>query len=1170
MVVGQRVRPDSWEERTSGTAAYATDVRRPGMLAARVLRSPHPHAEIRSVDAARARALDGVAAVVTAADLPDPDITYLHLGEPFRDRTVLARDRVRFVSEEVAAVAAETPEAAEAALGLIEVDYARLPAAFDPEQARRPGAAPMQATQAQSRRPRFRRRPGAVPIHAHAPDNSALKIDRTYGDFEGARSRAAATVAGAYRYRPAAHLCMEPHSVVAEWDPAAERMDLWVSTQAPWFVRKEVAHMLGLDMDQVHTHPVAVGGGFGAKAKAGAHEAIAAALSVRTGRPVRLVLDRAEEFAATATRHPFHIVMSTGAAADGALTHRDCSLTVDNGAYNHAGPSVAVFATMLAANLYRLRGSRARAELVYTNKQPGASFRGYGNPQMTFAMESQLDELADELGIDRAEMRIRNANRAGDETLTGWQLGSARLVECLERARDEIGWEAKQGWAGTGRGVGMAAAVHVSGANAFEHSELSEAAVEVHADGAVEVCFAGADAGTGQAALLRQIAAAELGVDFDDVSVTMMDSQDAPPDLGAWSSRGTMWSGHSVGDAAGRAARVLAEAAAAKFGVDASEVTLAGGEARAGGEAIDIGDLVALVDPEVSGRLRAEGCYLTDVDKMDKATGRGHFSPAYSFCVQAVEVEVDPDTNQVRVTDAVSVHDSGAVLNPAGAEGQVAGAVVMGLGAALGEELVHEGGRLVNPSYLEYAAPRAGDMPAVRAVFLAGADPAGPYGAKGLGEIGVVPTPAAVANAVAHATGVRVRELPITPDKLRGWNRSPVRPRPIGLRPSRWWTAAVRWLYPRGLHRALHHWGAERARVSQPARAPVTALDRPATAEAAAAAHAPGAAYLAGGTDLLVARDQGVASPVRLIDLSTVRSLRELGETDDGDLRIGSGTTLADLRRFLSGESGEAAPGDGPAADSAPMPEDRADGVNSPAPGDRMLVELLDGLATPQIREMATVGGNLLQQKRCSFYRNGFNCYKRGGWTCPCYAVLGEHRFHHAVIGAHRCQAVTPSDLAVGLLALDADFHSSGPGPRQQEAPIGGLYQGPGESTLAPGELLTAVTVPAGARRRRSAFEKLAKYAGDFAVCSAAVSLDIDEDGVIGEARVALGAVAPVPYRAARTEDRLRGRRLDDAAELDQAAEAWARDAHPLGDNAWKIDAACGLIRRALRRLGDQ
>ena len=441
-----------------------------------------------------------------------------------------------------------------------------------------------------------------------------------------------------------------------------------------------------------------------------------------------------------------------------------------------------------------------------------------------------------------------------------------------------------------------------------------------------------------------------------------------------------------------------------------------------------------------------------------------------------------------------------------------------------------------------------------------------------------MPTPAAVANAVAHATGVRVRELPVTPDKLRGWNRPPVRPRPILWRPSRWWTAAVRWLYPRGLHRALHRWGAERSRLPESAP-PVTGLDRPSTVEAASAACAPGSAYLAGGTDLLVARDQRVASPVRLIDLSTVRSLRDLRETDDGGLHIGAGTILSDLRRFLSDA---AAPSDGLGGElasvledrfgdeSASVPEDRPDGVNSPLPGDRMLAELLDGLATPQIREMATVGGNLLQQKRCSFYRNGFNCYKRGGWTCPCYAVLGEHRFYHAVLGAHRCQTVTPSDLATGLLALDADAQSSGPGPRCREVSIGSLYRGPGEPALAEGELLTAVRVPAAARRRRSAFEKLSKYAGDFAVCSAAVSLDIDEDGVIRDARVALGAVAPVPYRATRTEQQLRGRRLADAAELDQAAEAWARDAHPLIDNAWKIDATCGLIRRALHRLGNQ
>ena len=617
-VIGQRVRPDQWDERTSGAAVYTTDMSLPGTLEARILRSPHPHADIRSIDTSRAESASGVAAVITAEDLPDR--TYLHLGEPFRDRFALAWDRVRFVGEEVAAVAARTRAEADAALALIDVDYRRRASVLTTSSARAPKA---------------------PAVHDDTDGNLALQAVRAYGDPDAARSDAKATVSGLYTYSPAAHVCLEPHSVLARWDPARRRLDLWVSTQAPYFVRKEVAHMLGLDPEQVRTHPVAVGGGFGAKAKAGCHEVIAAALSMQTGRPVRLVLDRDEEFAATAVRHSFSVMLTTGARRDGTLTHRDGYVTVDNGAYNHAGPSVAVYATMLAAGPYRMGGCETAVSLVYTNKQPGASFRGYGNPQMTFALESQIDELADELDLDPLELRLRNAPETGDVTLAGWRLGSARLAECLQRARAEIGWDAKRAAGGDGRGVGVAAAVHVSGANAFEHSELSEAAVEVSDDGAVRVCFAGADAGTGQAALLRQIAADELGVAFDDVSVTMMDSHDAPQDLGAWSSRGTMWSGHAAADAARNTARALQGAAAAKFATDPDRVRLVEGEARCGDDAVPIGDLVALAEGAADGRLRVQGRYLTDVDKMDKEHGLGHFSPAYSFCVQAVEVEVD-------------------------------------------------------------------------------------------------------------------------------------------------------------------------------------------------------------------------------------------------------------------------------------------------------------------------------------------------------------------------------------------------------------------------------------------------------------------------------------------------------------------------------------------------
>ena len=1138
-VLGRRVRPDQWDERTSGAAVYTTDVVLPGMLEARILRSPHPHADIRSIDTSRAEALAGVAAVITADDLLDR--TYLHLGDPFRDRFALARGRVRFIGEEVAAVAARTRADADAALDLIDVDYKPRKAVFTVLSARTGEAAA---------------------VHDTADGNLALHTVRSYGDPGTARSLAEASVSDSYIYGPAAHACLEPHSTVARWDPARQQLDLWVSTQAPYFVRKEVAHMLDLRPEQVRTHPVAVGGGFGAKAKAGCHEVIAAALAIRAKRPVRLVLDRDEEFTATAVRHAFRIDLSTGARRDGTLTHRDGYVTVDNGAYNHAGPSVAIYASMLAAGPYRLGGCETGVSLVYTNKQPGASFRGYGNPQMTFATESQIDELASKLGIDPIELRLLNTPDPGDVTLAGWRLGSARLDECLRRARDEVGWEAKRELGGQGRGVGVAAAVHVSGANAFENSELSEAAVEVHDDGTARVCFAGADAGTGQAALLRQIAAEELGLSFDDVAVTMMDSHDAPQDLGAWSSRGTMWSGHATADAARGAARSLKETAAAKFGVDPGHITLVGGEARCGTDSVPISDLVALTENASDGCLRVEGSYLTDVDKMDKVHGQGHFSPAYSFCVQAVEVEVDYATGEVKVIDAVTVHDSGAALNPAAAEGQAVGAMAMGLGAALGEELVYEQGRLVNPSLLEYAAPRAPDLPTIRAVLLDGLDPAGPYGAKGIGEIGVVPTPAAVANAVAHATGVRVREVPITPDKLLRRLKPDTttariaRHRPMNATASvhLLWTDLIRKLYEHGLFRLLHRtgtrWARRRGRIDrghpQPTPAGVEAIERPGSVETALRAHAEGsgnADYIAGGTDLLIARQQGLRSPVRLIDTTSVRELRLLKDAPEGDLQIGAAVTLEDLRRRVSAPDAQ--------------------------PGDSMLSDLLGDLATHQIRELATVGGNLLQDKRCAFYRNGFNCYKRGGWTCPCYAVTGDHRFYHAVVGGHRCQAVTPSDLATGLLALDAVActEKAGPKPIRRRA-IDELYAGPGEPDLSPGELLTVLEVPAEARSRPAAFEKLRLYAGDFAVCSAAVSLDLDTDGdTIIEVRVCLGAVAPKPYRAERSEKRLLGASLNDSEALREASWAWATDAHPLLRNGWKIEAASGLLLRALNRL---
>ena len=1109
MAVGERVRNLDWEERTSGSARYTTDLDPDRLLHARILRSPYARARIDRVDLRRARTAPGVAAAMSAADLPDR--TYQHLGGSFSDRRVFATGEVRFVGEEVAAVAAETLAEADDAIEQIVVDYHRRKAAATTERALSAGA-PL--------------------VHSGSDGNIALDISRAYGDIDAARDRATTTVSGSYRYPRASHLCMEPHSIVAQWDESEERLDLWVSSQAPHFVRKEVAHVLDLDVDRVHTHEVAVGGGFGAKSKVGQHEAIAAALAIRTGRPVRLVLDRPEEFATTHTRHEFRVDLTTGATSEGRLTHRDCDMIVDNGAYNHNGPSVAVYAGMLTAALHRVEAAESRARLVYTNSQAASSFRGFANPQITFAMESQLDELADELGLDPLDLRMINAHRDGDVTLTGWRLETARLAECLEAVGDAIGWDEKRATGGAGRGVGVATAVHPSGARAYEGSEYSGVGVDVHPDGTVHVRFAGSDAGTGQATLLAQIAATELGVDIDSVDVTMMASEGTPPDLGAWSSRGTMWSGHAVSTTARAAAGRLRDAAGEKLSVPPDAVDLRDGCAHAGDESVDIGDLVLLIG-DADGVLRTEDGYLTDVDQMDRVTGVSNFSPAYSFVAQAVEVEVDPDTGEVEVLQVVSAHDCGTAINPTAVEGQIVGAVAMGLGAALGEEMVHHEGRLVNPAFVDYAAPRASDLPPIRPILVGGHDPKGPYGAKGVGEIGLVPTPAAVANAVAHATGVRVRSLPITPDKLLPSIRDPIALRPLWRRPGRWWIEALRRAYPRGLLRVLDRRGTRWARP--PRTSPIEEIVSPSTIADAVTGLGDDGAFIGGGTDLLARRSQGLGGAARLVDLTAINGIGRIVKRDDGSLDIGASVSLARLR------------------------------THSAMVGDDVLVEALDRLATPQIREMATVAGNLLQANRCWFYRNGFDCYQRSGPTCPCYAIEGDHRFHHAVLGGHRCQAVTPSDLATVFPALDAVVNVTGPqGDRTIAA--AGLHSGPGESALDRDELITSVTVPAAARSRQSAFEKLARYGGDFAVVSAAVSVD-HAAGRITDVRVFLGAVAPVPHRARRTEQNLLGVELADLAAVEAAAEAWAVDAHPLEGNRWKVDAATGLLRRALRRV---
>ncbi|MGH3762975.1 molybdopterin cofactor-binding domain-containing protein [Actinophytocola sp.] len=1109
MTIGTRVRRIDWAEVTSGASRYTDDLSLPGTLVARVLRSPHPHARIRSVDVSAARRMPGVAAVVTAADFGDA--RYIHQGSSMSDRRPLAADRVRYLGEEVAAVAATSRAEAEAALRAIRVSYRPLPAVTD--------VAAAVAT-------------GAPTLHDASPDNVARRLRLAFGTPPVPYADTV-SCSGRYYFARQTQLCMETNRAVARWSADEEVLELWTPTQAPYFIRKEVAHVLGLDADQIRIREVAVGGGFGSKSKICEHEALVAALAMRCpGRPVSLVYDREEEFLATKPRHDFDIELRTEATPEGRLLGHRADITADNGAYNHYGPSVLTTAAAVLASLYRSDLADIRANLVYTNKQPGGQFRGYGAPQATFAVESQMDELADRIGMDPIELRLRNVHREGETTHAGWRIVDTRLTECLEVLRTASGWTGKRADGGRGRGIGMAIAIHPSGKNAYLGSNRSEASVTIGTDGGVVVGFGGADAGTGQRSLIADVAAEELGLDSGSVDVVMMDSDRTPVDFGAWSSRGTFMSGHATRAAARNAAESLRKLAAEKFGVDPAEVTLRDGEARTEGQAVDLGSLVGMADRAHSGELRFDGEFVAEVERTDIDGAPRNASATYSFAAQSAEVEVDLETGKVRVLDFVAVHDSGVPLRPIDFESQITGGIAMGIGAALGEEIGYEGGRVVNPSYLNYATPRAADLPPIQVIPVVHHDPAGPHGAKGIGEIALNPTAAAVANAVAHAIGVRIRDLPITPDKVLAAvaETSPRRRYRWWQKPDRWWVALIRWLYPRGLHVVLHRYGTRFAHSVPPQE--IARIEKPEDVQGATAAlaGAEAARPLGGGTDLFPARDQGLIAPQVLVRTDSVVSMARLAETAEGDLVIGGAVRLAAL-----GEH---------------------------AATDPVLRAAVSGIASAQIREMATVGGNLCQQKRCWFYRNGFSCYKRGGATCPCYAVLGDHRYQHAVLGAHRCQAVTPSDLATVFAALDAVVTCQGP-DRRRELDLAGFYRGPGETVLADDELVVEVRVPAAARQRVNGFEKLNLWEGDFAVTSAATSLAV-ADGVVTDARLVLGAIAPTPYRARASERALIGEALTDAT-IERAVEAWTADAHPLARNEWKVDATVALLRRRLR-----
>src|SRR5947208_208021 len=742
-VIGTTVPKRDGAEKVTGRTRYLHDLVLPRLAHGKILRSRHPHARLVRVDTRRASALPGVLAVLTGDDV-EP--------RPFgvaKDQTALKRGKVRSVRDEVAAVAAETPELAEGALALIDVEYAELPAVFDPSVALVPGA-PL--------------------VHEELGGNAhRLRYQFSRGDVGRALAEAAAVVDDTYRLPFVTQACLGTMVALADWDPVGN-LTVWTTAQVPFLYRRDLGEALGIGGDRVRVLQPPVGGNFGRGLDLYPIDVIAALLALRCRRPVKIEFDRVEEFIACPGREPCTIRLRTAADPAGRLLARDAHVTIDNGAYTSWGSTTPYVMLSTVAGLYRVPNVRFDTTIAYTNNPYSGSMRGYGNPESTFAVESQMDELAERLGMDRLELRRRNVSKPGDVNPQGFVLTSFAMAECLEAAAAAIQHDAPPPRPGWKRGIGYAGMFHVGGGARIYHSDGCGAIVKLDDFGKVTLITGASEIGQGSETVLAMIVAETLGVPLERVDVVNSDTSVRPWDVGTHASRTTFVAGNAARLAADKVKTQLCEMAAAQLEEPAAALGVQGGWVfvkRDPSRRLPYEAVARAGHFRGGGRvLVAEAFYDPPTTMLDKDF-QGNVSAAYTSAFQAALVDVDPDTGKVAVRRVVSAHDVGRALNPAAAEGQVHGGIHMGLGYALAEKLVVEEGQVLSQTFMDYAVLKADDMPEIVVRLIESVDAEGPFGAKGLGESGVIPVAAAVRNAIKDAIGARFSELPITPERVR-------------------------------------------------------------------------------------------------------------------------------------------------------------------------------------------------------------------------------------------------------------------------------------------------------------------------------------------------------------------------------------------------------------------
>jgi CO/xanthine dehydrogenase Mo-binding subunit len=748
-IIGRATPQINAREKVLGKALYSGDLKMPGMLHAKVLRSPHAHARIVRIDKEAACAVPGVHAVLVGDDTPTR-MTGIH----HKQHRILATHKVRFVGEEVVAVVAEDEEIARDALDLVRVEYEELPIVTEPDQALRAGT---------------------VEIH-DGSGNLACEYNVVRGDVEAAFAEAALIHEDTYETHSQYPGYLEPMATLA-WQSSDGRVNVQTSTQSAFLARMRIADALEMPVSKVRVVQATVGGGFGAKIAEECNSLICAWLATRVDRPVRFVNSRLDDFLGARTSPPERIWIKMGVDKEGVIIAKEVKIVAECGAYEGLAGHVLQVSTVRSDNMHRyLKNVRLNGKLVYTNNPPRGALRGFGGPQAAFALNSHIAVMAEKLGIDPLDMLKRNAIRSGDTSVHGFNIGSSGLVDCLDQVSEGIRWVEKKSRAkdtgATRRGIGIGAGIHVSGNREMGNWDGSTVVAKMGTDGRVVMLTGESDMGQGAYTMLAQCCANELSIPLSHVTVLPVDTDFSPYGHGAIASRVTILAGNAAIKAAREVRGKLLALAAEKLGVAESELDVANGEvfvkSAAPNRKIPFGDLARLHIYREGG----EGLQVTAT--FDPPTFQalatpeqyGNVAPGYSFAAQATEVEVDIDTGQVRVLETWVSDDCGKALNPLAVHGQSCGAAVMAIGWTLYEHLQYDDGRLLNGNFADYTMPTADSVPYIHSGIVESNEPNGPYGAKGASETAMMPGAAAIANAVYDAVGVRIKTLPITPEKV--------------------------------------------------------------------------------------------------------------------------------------------------------------------------------------------------------------------------------------------------------------------------------------------------------------------------------------------------------------------------------------------------------------------